>query len=63
MTYLIDDLATAGIVERRLNPADRRQRKIVATRHGLGAPPDRAVPKSVWKAIGDGMPHRCVQFA
>ncbi|MFK0044612.1 MarR family transcriptional regulator [Streptomyces sp. NPDC090741] len=29
MTYLIDDLVTAGLVERRLNPADRRQRKIV----------------------------------
>ncbi|RKT07930.1 DNA-binding MarR family transcriptional regulator [Streptomyces sp. 3211.6] len=35
MTYLIDDLVTAGLVERRLNPADRRQRKIVATDHGV----------------------------
>ncbi|HEX6336407.1 MAG TPA: MarR family winged helix-turn-helix transcriptional regulator [Jiangellaceae bacterium] len=35
MTYLIDDLVTAGLVERRLNPADRRQRRIVATRRGL----------------------------
>jgi MarR family transcriptional regulator, transcriptional regulator for hemolysin len=35
MTYLIDDLADAGLVERQLNPADRRQRKIVATQHGL----------------------------
>jgi DNA-binding MarR family transcriptional regulator len=35
MTYLIDDLVTAGLVERRLNPADRRQRKVVATRHGI----------------------------
>ncbi|WP_246238606.1 MarR family winged helix-turn-helix transcriptional regulator [Acrocarpospora corrugata] len=31
MTYLIDDLAKAGLVERRLNPADRRARKIVVT--------------------------------
>lgn len=35
MTYLIDDLVTAGLVERRLNPADRRQRKIVATAQGV----------------------------
>jgi DNA-binding MarR family transcriptional regulator len=35
MTYLIDDLVAAGLVERQLNPADRRQRKIVATKHGL----------------------------
>jgi MarR family transcriptional regulator for hemolysin len=35
MTYLIDDLAGAGLVERRLNPADRRQRRIVATRQGI----------------------------
>ncbi|MEV7863310.1 MarR family winged helix-turn-helix transcriptional regulator [Streptomyces hirsutus] len=35
MTYLIDDLVTAGLVERRLTPADRRQRKIVATARGV----------------------------
>jgi DNA-binding MarR family transcriptional regulator len=35
MTYLIDDLVTAGLVERRLTPADRRQRKIVATTLGV----------------------------
>lgn len=34
MTYLIDDLATADLVERQPNPGDRRQRKIVATAHG-----------------------------
>ena len=34
MTYLIDDLVTAGFVERQLNPADRRQRKVVATALG-----------------------------
>jgi MarR family transcriptional regulator, transcriptional regulator for hemolysin len=35
MTYLIDELVTAGLVERRLNPADRRQRKVVATDQGV----------------------------
>lgn len=34
MTYLIDDLVGAGLVERRLNPSDRRQRRIVATPGG-----------------------------
>ncbi|NMR20052.1 MarR family winged helix-turn-helix transcriptional regulator [Cellulomonas fimi] len=34
MTYLIDDLVAAGLVERRPNPQDRRQRKIVATADG-----------------------------
>ncbi|NUT08399.1 MAG: winged helix-turn-helix transcriptional regulator [Hamadaea sp.] len=37
MTYLIDDLVTAGLVERQLNPADRRQRKVVATAAGRRA--------------------------
>src|ERR1700682_3347898 len=31
MTYLIDDLEAAGLVERRADPADRRSRHIVAT--------------------------------
>jgi DNA-binding MarR family transcriptional regulator len=31
MTYLLDDLEAAGLVERRPNPADRRQRQVVAT--------------------------------
>lgn len=34
MTYLIDDLVEAGLVERRPNPHDRRQRRIVATAAG-----------------------------
>ncbi|MFG2074039.1 MarR family winged helix-turn-helix transcriptional regulator [Nonomuraea maritima] len=34
MTYLIDDLVAKGLVERRLNPADRRSRRIVATPEG-----------------------------
>lgn len=34
MTYLVDDLVEAGLVERRPNPTDRRQRLVVATRAG-----------------------------
>lgn len=34
MTYLLDDLVDAGLVERRLHPDDRRRRQIVATDHG-----------------------------
>lgn len=37
MTYLIDDLAEAGLVERRPNPSDRRQRQVVATDDGARA--------------------------
>lgn len=34
MTYLIDDFVTAGLVERQLNPTDRRARIVVATARG-----------------------------
>jgi DNA-binding MarR family transcriptional regulator len=34
MTYLIDDLEEAGLVERRADPLDRRSRHIVATTQG-----------------------------
>lgn len=34
MTYLIDDFVKAGLVERQLNPADRRARIILATTRG-----------------------------
>jgi DNA-binding MarR family transcriptional regulator len=34
MTYLIDDLEAAGLVERRPDPADRRARRVVATGQG-----------------------------
>ncbi|MFC3994393.1 MarR family winged helix-turn-helix transcriptional regulator [Nocardiopsis sediminis] len=37
MTYLIDDLAAAGLVERRPDPADRRNRQVVATDAGRRA--------------------------
>jgi len=34
MTYLLDDLAKAGLVERRPDPCDRRTRLVVATDDG-----------------------------
>jgi DNA-binding MarR family transcriptional regulator len=34
MTYLLDDLEGAGLIERRPDPADRRARRIVATPAG-----------------------------
>jgi DNA-binding MarR family transcriptional regulator len=34
MTYLLDDLEAAGLIERRPDPADRRARQILATRQG-----------------------------
>jgi DNA-binding MarR family transcriptional regulator len=34
MTYLLDSLAEAGLIERRPDPADRRARRIVATSRG-----------------------------
>ena len=37
MTYVIDELEEAGLVERRPNPDDRRQRRIVATPRGREA--------------------------
>lgn len=34
MTYLIDELEGAGLVQRRSDPRDRRNRQVVATDHG-----------------------------
>ena len=34
MTYLLDDLVSAGLVERKPDPCDRRTRLVVATDHG-----------------------------
>jgi DNA-binding MarR family transcriptional regulator len=34
MTYLLDDLVKAGLVERRQDPGDRRTRLVAATEHG-----------------------------
>lgn len=36
MTYVLDDLERAGLIERRLDPADRRARRIVVTEVGRG---------------------------
>jgi DNA-binding MarR family transcriptional regulator len=44
MTYLLDDLERAGLVERRPDPSDRRARRVVATVEGrtrLGLLQDR----------------------
>ncbi|MFI0421252.1 MarR family winged helix-turn-helix transcriptional regulator [Spongiactinospora sp. 9N601] len=41
LTYLIDDLEKAGLVERHPDPADRRQRRIVATAKGRALREDR----------------------
>jgi DNA-binding MarR family transcriptional regulator len=35
MTYLLDDLEGAGLVERRPDPADRRARRVTVTEEGL----------------------------
>lgn len=34
MTYVVDDLVTAGLIERQVDPTDRRQRRLVATATG-----------------------------
>jgi MarR family transcriptional regulator for hemolysin len=34
MTYLLDDLEAAGLIERRPDPSDRRARRIIATTQG-----------------------------
>jgi DNA-binding MarR family transcriptional regulator len=34
MTYLLDDLEAASLIERRPDPADRRARRVVATQLG-----------------------------
>jgi DNA-binding MarR family transcriptional regulator len=35
MTYLLDDLEAASLIERRADPADRRARRVVATQLGI----------------------------
>jgi DNA-binding MarR family transcriptional regulator len=35
MTYLLDDLEAANVIERRPDPADRRARRVVATQQGI----------------------------
>lgn len=47
MTYLIDDLERAGLVERRPHPGDRRHKQVVATEHG----------RQVWAATRQRLDH------
>ncbi|MET7863024.1 MarR family winged helix-turn-helix transcriptional regulator [Micromonospora taraxaci] len=37
LTYVIDDLENAGLIERKLDPQDRRARRVVATDRGRAA--------------------------
>lgn len=37
MTYLVDDLEKAGLIERQPDPADRRARRVVITKAGRAA--------------------------
>ncbi|MGW3786648.1 MarR family winged helix-turn-helix transcriptional regulator [Micromonospora chokoriensis] len=37
LTYVIDDLEDAGLIERKLDPQDRRARRVVATDRGRAA--------------------------
>lgn len=58
MTYLVDDLEQAAMVERRPDPADRRARQVVLTPTGrevLAEAADRirAVESSVLSALSD----------
>jgi DNA-binding MarR family transcriptional regulator len=47
MTYLVDDLENAGLVQRRPDPADRRNKRIVATERG----------RTTWQAIQVRLEH------
>ena len=54
LTYLIDDLENAGLVERQLDRRDRRARRIVATEHGrrVLADAERRVADSEEQVLG-----------
>jgi DNA-binding MarR family transcriptional regulator len=64
MTYLIDDLVAAGLVERQLNPADRRQRKIVTTPRGVSllADLERQVGEAEDRLLGGLAPAGRAEF-
>jgi DNA-binding MarR family transcriptional regulator len=58
LTYLVDDLEAAGLVARRLDPADRRNRRVVATDAGLALWKERRetmlrVEDEILAALGD----------
>jgi DNA-binding MarR family transcriptional regulator len=57
MTYLLDDLERAGLIERRPDPADRRARRIAATARGAALLTDldqrlRAAEAGVLSGLG-----------
>jgi DNA-binding MarR family transcriptional regulator len=54
LTYLIDDLEAAGLVERQLDRRDRRARRVVATEKGrqLLAEADRSVAETEERVLG-----------
>ncbi|WP_084959015.1 MarR family winged helix-turn-helix transcriptional regulator [Thermoactinospora rubra] len=61
LTYLIDDLVRLGLVERRPDPADRRNRRVVATERGREVWSQvqarlRHVEEHVLAALGDDAP-------
>jgi DNA-binding MarR family transcriptional regulator len=61
LTYLIDDLETAGLVARQLDPADRRNRRVVATDVGLALWKERRetmlrVEDEILSTLGDRGP-------
>ena len=64
MTYLIDDLAEEGLVDRRPIPTDRRVRKIVATAEGelLLAAVDRRVHTAEESVLGALDSRECAVF-
>jgi DNA-binding MarR family transcriptional regulator len=47
LTYLIDDLESAGLVRRQANPNDRRNRRVVTTEHG----------QTLWEHRRDALRH------
>src|SRR3979490_46769 len=59
MTYLLDDLEAAGLIERRPDPADRRARRVAAPRRGTEllatlAPRLRAAEARLLAPLDDG---------
>ncbi|MET0929337.1 MAG: MarR family winged helix-turn-helix transcriptional regulator [Aeromicrobium sp.] len=59
MTYLVDDLETAGMVERRPDPADRRARQVVLTTRGAEVLADASsrlqeIERSVLGSLAEG---------
>ncbi len=53
MTYLIDDLTAAGLIERQPDPTDRRARRLVAT--DAGRAELRKVERALRRAEGEAL--------